>query len=155
MRVYRIVKNLARTRDLSGNGAFRAGGRWNDKGSYVLYTSETSSLALLENVVHFDNEELPEQLYIMEIEIDDSNGKIFTLPQLGYPEDWKDLDNLNSKSLGDDFFKAHNYLGLKVRSALNPLESNILLDPLFAGYHELVQVVLITEIKVDTRFGKA
>jgi RES domain-containing protein len=69
MHVYRIVKSEKRTADLSGMGAFKAGGRWNEKGTYVLYTSENSSLAFLENLVHFDLEETPEDLYILEIKV--------------------------------------------------------------------------------------
>ena len=69
MHVYRIVKSEKRTTDLSGMGAFKAGGRWNEKGTYALYTSENSSLAFLENLVHFDLEETPEDLYILEIKI--------------------------------------------------------------------------------------
>jgi RES domain-containing protein len=59
MLVYRIVKNRARVNDLSGTGAFMNGGRWNYEGTYALYTSEYRSLALLETLVHTEDEELP------------------------------------------------------------------------------------------------
>jgi RES domain-containing protein len=53
MVVFRIVKSLNRAKDLSGMGAFKNGGRWNSKGTYMLYTSINSSLAYLETLVHF------------------------------------------------------------------------------------------------------
>lgn len=150
MRVYRIVKSEKRTEDLSGVGAFRAGGRWNDKGTYVLYTSENSSLALLESLVHFHIEETPDDLYIMEISIKNED-MVIQVPESDYPKDWLYTDNLACKRLGDGLFSGHKILGIKVRSAVNQSEYNILLDPLFAGYHDLIEVTGITKLTVDRR----
>ena len=150
MLVYRIVKSEKRTKDLSGMGAFRAGGRWNDNGTYVMYTSENSSLAFLENLVHFDLEETPSDLYIMEITIK-KEDLIFQIPDSNYPKDWLNTDNLACKRLGDQLFVDHKLLGIKVRSAVNQSEYNILLDPLFPGYHDLIKVITITKIPVDQR----
>jgi RES domain-containing protein len=99
MHVFRIVKSKDRIEDLSGTGAFRSGGRWNGKGTYVLYTSENSSLALLENRVHFDLEETPADLYIIDIRILNSE-LVYLLPDSDYPLDWLDTDNLAAKKLG-------------------------------------------------------
>lgn len=150
MYVYRIVKSEKRTGDLSGMGAFRAGGRWNDKGTYLLYTSENSSLALLENLVHFDAEETPEDLYIMEISIN-SEDMILKIPDSDYPEDWLNTDNLACKRLGDRLLVDHKLLGISVRSAVNQSEYNILLDPLFPGYHDLVKITKVIKVSVDRR----
>ena len=67
-----FVKAKKRTTDLSGTGAYNAGGRWNSSGVYALYTSENRSLASLEVLVHVDEGELPPDLYVMTIEIVDS-----------------------------------------------------------------------------------
>jgi RES domain-containing protein len=96
MYVYRIVKSEERTQDLSGIGAFRAGGRWNDKGTYVLYTSENSSLAFLENLVHFDTVQIPEELYIIEISLSKPE-LILQIPEAEHPEDWLNTDNWHVK----------------------------------------------------------
>ena len=150
MHVYRIVKSKKRTEDLSGVGAFRAGGRWNDKGTYMLYTSENSSLALLESLVHFHIEDMPDDLYIMEISIDQED-MIIEIPEADYPVNWLNTDNLACKRIGDQLFADHNILGIKVRSAVNQSEYNILLDPLFPGYHDLLKVVNIVKLSVDRR----
>lgn len=126
-------------------GAFRAGGRWNDKGTYVLYTSENSSLAFLENLVHFDLEETPEDLYIIEISVNKDN-LIYQIPESDYPKDWLDKDNLACKIIGDQLFSDHKLLGIKVKSAVNQSEYNILLDPLFPGYHDLIEVINVVKI---------
>ncbi|WP_074590265.1 RES family NAD+ phosphorylase [Pedobacter antarcticus] len=150
MHVYRIVKSEKRIKDLSGMGAFRAGGRWNDKGTYVLYTSENSSLAFLENLVHFDLEETPEDLYIIEISVKKDN-LIYQIPESDYPKDWLDKDNLACKIIGDQLFSDHKLFGIKVKSAVNQSEYNILLDPLFPGYHDLIEVINVIKIPVDRR----
>ncbi len=46
------MANLRYAHDLSRIGAARNGGRWNKKGTYVLYTSESREVALLEITVH-------------------------------------------------------------------------------------------------------
>lgn len=150
MFVYRIVKSEMRAQDLSGAGAFRAGGRWNDKGTYLLYTSENSSLALLENLVHFDEQEMPEDLYIIQISIKDVK-LIFELPDSDYLENWLETDNLACKKLGDQLLQQHKFLGIKVRSAVNQSEFNILLDPLYPRYHDLVTVNSVVNFPVDRR----
>lgn len=150
MYVYRIVKSERRTEDLSGMGAFRAGGRWNDKGTYVLYTSENSSLALLENLVHFDVEDIPEDLYIMEIKVHNEE-LIFQIPDLDYPKDWLNTDNLACKKLGDKLLSDHKLLGIKVRSVVNQSEYNFLLDPLFSGYHDSIKITNVIKVPFDRR----
>jgi len=50
-----IVYRIAKTRyiyDLTGAGARLYGGRWNQKGIGMIYTSENRSLASLEFLVH-------------------------------------------------------------------------------------------------------
>lgn len=150
MKVYRIVKERARTTDLSGTGAFRAGGRWNNKGTYMLYTSENSSLAFLEVLVHFDQSELPPQLYIMHIDVADT-VPIYTVSDKDYPKNWLQLERPENKLLGDQWMASKVCLGVRVRSAVNVSEYNILLDPLFPHFHDLVKVVEVQEVPLDER----
>jgi len=150
MRVYRIVQDKKRTSDLSGAGAFRAGGRWNSEGTYMLYCSENSSLALLEKLVHFDEGDLPPQLFITELEILD-DSLIYTLPDKDYHRDWQKLALPENQQQGDRWMREKNYLGVRVRSAINTAEYNCLLNPLFPRYHESLRIISVTEIKMDER----
>ena len=150
MYLYRIVKNKSRANDLSGTGAFTTGGRWNSKGTYMLYTSENSSLAYLENLVHFNESVYPPNLYIIELEVDDKEP-VFTLRDVDYPHDWLKLELLENKRLGDKWMTERKFLAIKVRSVINVFEYNYLLNPLFPRFYDLVKVKSITEIPLDKR----
>ena len=151
MFVYRIVKSASRTNDLSGTGAFRVGGRWNSKGTYVLYTSENSSLAYLETLVHVDENDYPPKLYIIKIEIDDE-VPMYTLKANDYPPEWRKLELFENKTLGDQWMKEKKFLAIRVKSAINDFEYNYLLNPLFPRFYDLVKVIDVIEIKLDERF---
>src|SRR5690349_7726784 len=114
MFLYRIVKDRKRSRDLSGTGAFRAGGRWNSKGIYMLYTSESSSLALLENLVHFDKLLMPPNLVLIKLEMDDK-APVHKVHDNSYPANWERVGLIANQKLGDKWMKEAKYLAIKVR----------------------------------------
>ena len=150
MKLYRIVQNKSRASDLSGIGASIVGGRWNSKGTFMLYTSANSSLAYLECLVHFDDILPPPQLYITELEIADDK-LIFTLPDDQYNANWKMLSLLENQQQGDQWMNDNKWLGIKVRSAINELEYNCLLNPHYPDFYSLVKINSIQEIEVDDR----
>jgi RES domain-containing protein len=150
MIVYRIVKLKKRTTDLSGTGAFNIGGRWNNPGTYAVYTSENPSLALLEILVHLEESELPPNMFVMTIEIDD-RAPLFNFPDADLPSNWRLPENIELKVIGDRFFSENKYIGLKVRSAVMPNQYNIILNPRFPDYQEYVQVIGVEPLEVDQR----
>jgi RES domain-containing protein len=150
MVVYRIVKSEKRTRDLSGKGAFIDGGRWNNPGIFLLYTSMNSSLALLENLVHFDESELPPRMFVMHIEIDETVA-IYQFHDEDLPKNWRQPENFELKEIGDKLINDSQYMAIKVRSAVNPDEYNILLNPLFPAYYDHVKVIAAEPYMLDQR----
>jgi RES domain-containing protein len=85
MLVYRITaKKYAE--DLTGTGAAIYGGRWNKKGSPVLYTGENKEIALLETIVHTPPMLIP-KLDILTLEIPDDSITEIKISQL--PKNWK------------------------------------------------------------------
>lgn len=154
MELYRIVKSAKRAEDLSGTGAYKEGGRWNSAGTYMLYTSGNSSLAYLENLVHFEQLLTPPALYIVTIEMPADKKLVWELPEQDYPENWLEISNLANKKMGDQWMKDRKYLAVKVRSAINPSDHNYLLNPLFPGFHELIRIVSVEELPVDVRLVK-
>jgi len=153
MIVFRIVQDKKRTDNLSGIGAFRRGGRWNSKGTYMLYTSENSSLAFLENIVHYDQDIMPPRMFILEIEIKDDK-LIYELRENDYPKNWTKLSLLANQALGDLWMREKKWLAVRVRSAINPTEYNVLLNPLYPKFHDLVKVKSVRQLAVDDRIIK-
>ena len=151
MIVYRIAKSADRAEDISGFGSFKFGGRWNSKGTYMLYTSMNSSLAYLESLVHFNEIDVPSNLFISSIQLPDDNKLIYQLPEKKYPIAWQVQDNLENKLMGDQWILENKFLSFKLRSAINPSEYNFLLNPLFPGYRNIVTVNSIQKLNIDAR----
>lgn len=55
--------------DLTGKGAEVTGGRWNRKGTPLLYTATSRALACLETVVHLANGALPLNRYLVQLTV--------------------------------------------------------------------------------------
>ena len=135
-------------------GAFKEGGRWNSAGTYMLYTSENSSLAYLENLVYFEPDNVPPNLYIMRMTLKAEAGLIYTLPNASYPNNWMEKESLENKLLGDQLMAERKYVAIQIRSAVNPYEFNIILNPLFPGYHDLIEIDAVEKLHIDTRLLK-
>src|SRR5690606_18256346 len=70
-----IAYRLSRTeyaRDLSGRGAELAGGRWNSKGTALVYTGQTIALCMAEVAVHIPLGIIPLDYELVTLEIPDS-----------------------------------------------------------------------------------
>jgi RES domain-containing protein len=150
MIVFRIVKHLNRARDLTGIGAYYAGGRWNNEGTYAVYTSENPALALLELLVHADESELPPNLYLMSIEISDA-APILHITDDMLPEDWRIPNHLALRAMGDRIFQENQFIGFSVRSAVLPVQKNIILHPLYPDFHQQVKIVGVEPLNLDQR----
>lgn len=70
MRVFRIA-NKRHIHSLSGIGAELVGGRWNHKGTRVVYTAASRALAMAETAVQPNFDILPDKYHIAEIEVPD------------------------------------------------------------------------------------
>ena len=72
--VWRIATDTPsyQAHDLSGAGAKKTGGRWNEIGTSIVYSSATRALACLETVVHLNAGGLPLNRYLVEITIPDA-----------------------------------------------------------------------------------
>jgi RES domain-containing protein len=73
MRIWRIAADTREytADDLSGKGAEKTGGRWNQEGSPVVYCASSVALACLETVVHLDLAGLPLNRFLVAIDVPD------------------------------------------------------------------------------------
>jgi RES domain-containing protein len=126
MDAYR-VSSCRYINDLSGTGAGTYGGRWNSKGTYVLYASLTPSLALLENIVHMASIPIEDYCLAKYMVPDD---KIKTIKITDLPSDWSSYPSpLHLKIVGDQFVLDNIFLAIKLPSVIMPEENNILINP--------------------------
>jgi RES domain-containing protein len=141
MHVYRIAR-ANRRYDLSGYGAFLVGGRWNLPGLPLLYTAETRALATLEVLVHLPAGDLPDDMYLLTLEVPDTVSHQEITPA-DLPADWQRLSQpLPTGALGHAWLQAGRSLALRVPSVLVPQEHNLLLNP---AHPEFAQVRLAAE----------
>ncbi len=123
-------------RDLSGEGARLYGGRWNRKGTPMLYASEHCSLALLEHLVHASKHLLPKDVYLLKFFIPDEI-EISSIERNSLPKNWKQYPAPETLAyLGTKWCKNEETAGLKVPSVIVPDERNILLNPLHSQFRE-------------------
>jgi RES domain-containing protein len=127
VRAYRIASS--RHPPLDGEGARLAGGRWNPPGTPVIYASASSSLAVLELLVHTDSDLLPEDLVIVELQIPDA-ARVEIVDPATLPSNWRAYPPPESlQAIGARWIRAGRALVLSVPSAVNPIELNDLVNP--------------------------
>lgn len=117
--------------DLSGKGAEITGGRWNDKGTPLVYTATNRSLAALETIVHLNSGGLPLNRYLVEIVIpDDVWNAAEGIDYITAPVGWDaEPASRTSSDYGTRWARAATSLLLRVPSVIVPEESNVLINP--------------------------
>lgn len=151
MIAWRLTKRKYATRErlLGGSGAKSAGGRWNRLGLAVVYASTTSSLALLEMLVHLELQDMPQSLVAAQIVVpNDLKPKEIAIEQLS-PR-WREVGDAQCVQLGSQWIESMRSLALLVPSAVNPLEKNLLLNP---GHHAIERCTIgeIVPLSYDPR----
>jgi RES domain-containing protein len=148
MLIYRISK-CQFIDDLTGFGASQHPGRWNSKGTNIIYTAQSASLATLEMIVHLPGLKLNTAFCLLKMDIPDDHFKIITIDNL--PENWREYpapDQL--KIIGDNFIKQRKFLALKVPSAVVPDDANFLINPSHADF-KLLKIIEKREVNFDHR----
>lgn len=111
-----------------GEGAFRFGGRWNSRGTRILYTAGSLSLAALEMLVHLNNEEILLAYSFASAEFVES----LILPIEEFqklPKNWNDSPPpLEIQRIGDEWAEAQASVVLKVPTSVLPVEFNYLIN---------------------------
>ena len=142
MIVFRIAKEKF-IGDLSGIGASLYGGRWNKKGTLVVYTASSRALATVEFIVHLPHALMPCNLKICSISIPD-DIQAETIKPKELPENWKSVPApFKLAEIGSLWIKQCSSLILKVPSAIVEDEYNILIN----AAHKDIKNISIIETK--------
>jgi RES domain-containing protein len=113
------------------------GGRWNRRGTRVVYTSSSLSLAALETLAHFDEEEAPDTLVAIPADMPD-DVPITRVKLSELVANWRATPPPESLAeTGTRWAVARHSLVLAVPSAIIPEDLNYLLNPLHAQFRRI------------------
>ena len=119
-------KNAAQM--MSGEGAFRYGGRWNSKGVRVVYLGSSLAQAAMELLIHLGRAEVLNVYNKMEVTFVDDLAEHISIEDL--PKNWAEPSMASSvQVVGDDWIAKESSVILQVPSAAIKGEYNYLLNP--------------------------
>lgn len=150
MIVYRITakKNSS---DITGAGAAMYGGRWNKKGSPVLYTGENKEIALLETLVHIPQGIAP-ALDILTIEIPDNSIREIKISDL--PGNWANYPAPSVLAeIAEKWIESNQSIALKVPSCIIHSTSNFILNCRHPQYNS-IKVIDHQKFHFDSRLTR-
>lgn len=120
-----------------GEGARLAGGRWNRRGTAVVYTSATLSLAVLEYFVNLPASVAPPDLVMVRADLPDGLA-VKSLDAAGLPRNWRQYPAPESLAeMGSRWAEEGKTAVLAVPSAVVPQEKNYLLNPAHPDFRRI------------------
>jgi len=132
-----------------GEGAFRYGGRWNSKGTRVVYLGTSPAQASMELLVHLGRADVLNHYCVCRTGFDESLLKHISLNDL--PDDWAHATMAASvQATGDQWVLEASSLLLEVPSVAVPGGYNYLLNPAHPDMNKL-QLGDITAYQFDPR----
>lgn len=153
--VFRICKTKYAGAAFDGEGAFRFGGRWNTRGTRLVYAAESLALAALEMLVHFDDDSMLVEYSFVLANIPTD----LILPIEKYralPKNWSASPASSAvQRIGDDWARERVSAVLEVPTSIIPFEKNYLLNPLHADFSQ-IEISKPQRFVFDTRLhGKS
>lgn len=150
---WRLDKAKHAKDSFSGHGARLVGGRWNRKGTAVVYASDSLSLSLLEKFVHLGHDGARIKFVYFRIRIPE-NVAIEKLTEAKLSKDWKRQPPLDAtQKLGTDWVNKGTSAVLQVPSVLVPGSFNYLLNPSHADFRK-IRIDKPKPISMDQRMWK-
>jgi RES domain-containing protein len=137
-KAFRIVKAKHAAQAFDGEGARRFGGRWNHRGTSVVYTADSLALSALEVLVHLGRAAAKISFVSFEIEIPDA-VPIELAPEDRLPKNWREEPPPEEgKTLGTEWASRGFSVALRVPSVIVPSEGNYVLNPAHPDFARLV-----------------
>jgi RES domain-containing protein len=148
---WRITREKYLDEAFTGEGAKIWGGRWNPVGHPAVYCAENLSLAILELIVHLEDDADINSFVAIPATFNSKSVHPLTVSQL--PETWDHLPiSPASMAVGKKWLVEKKFIALKVPSTIVHIESNFILNPLHPEFSRL-QIGAPQEIRFDPRIA--
>ena len=149
---WRIVQARQFAAAFSGVGARLYPGRWNERGTPLIYTAGSLSLAVMELLVHLDTAEVLNQYLYMPVSFDEKLCNRLAMPAL--PPDWAVAPApLSTRAIGAAWVNSGSSVVLAVPSAVIHIETVYLINPQHPRFKE-VQIGAAHAFQFDARLVK-
>jgi RES domain-containing protein len=146
---WRIVRAARANSAFTGEGGRVYGGRWNSRGTALVYVSEHESLAALELFVHTMPLAPTERYLSFRLEWEDKMTEYFSLKNL--PPNWNaEPPAFETMQIGDDWVRRGISVALAVPSVLSTSEKNFLLNPTHSDFKR-IKISEPIEYRFDSR----
>jgi RES domain-containing protein len=144
---WRVVRENYATRAFDGEGARVWGGRWHSVGHAVVYTAASTSLGLLEKLVHTEEGVLP---FYVTIPVTFDTDLVEIVKPQALPADWRSFPAPPElQQIGDSWVDSMRSCILQVPSVIVPHESNFILNP---KHPEFASLEIGEPISLETDF---
>lgn len=131
--LWRIAKHTIEYRadDLSGGGAKASGGRWNARGTSVLYAATSIALATLETLAHVGDNIALRNAYLVRTSVPAAVWKRHRIVEASALDPtWSaEPPGMTSVEFGQAWLEAGSTALLLVPSVIVPEEYNVLINP--------------------------
>ena len=130
--LFRLCKERFSASALTGEGARRYPGRWNEAGVPVVYCATSPALAALEFFVHLDPSVAPDNLVMVQLEMSE-DVKVERITRESLPANWR-LPDSSCAEIGSAWARSGRSVGLEVPSIVVDGDWNMLLNPLHPDF---------------------
>lgn len=145
----RNLWRISNRKSLSGQGGLKYAARWHSAGRPIVYLAESPAGAMLEVLVHLELEEdeMPRSYTLLRVEVPGDLG----IEEIEIPPSsaWK-MDHGLSRQLGDEWLARSTAALARVPSAILPMTSNYVLNPLHPDAAR-VRIAEATRAEFDLR----
>lgn len=149
---WRITRKKYFKEAFSGEGAKRFGGRWNPAGCPMVYAAQHLSLAILELIVHLDEDSDISSFVVIPVSFNDELVQVMPKSQL--PGNWSGFPiSPPTQMVGKNWLEEKISLLLQVPSSVVPGESNFLINPLHPDFSQL-EIGSPQPLNIDQRIAK-
>ncbi len=150
----RLVKKSREAEAFSGEGARLYGGRWNHRGTAVLYISDSLSLAALEVFIYLGPSHRGMTFATFHIEIPD-RVSMDSLARDKLPKNWRDEPPPDAcKDIGTDWAKGGTSALLELPSVIVPVQKNYVINIAHPDYR-FFQIEREDDFSFDPRMWKS